>query len=250
MTGMRLTVLGSSGTHAARGRACSSYLVEAGGTRALLDCGNGSLANLTQVIDVAELDAVVLSHLHVDHCADIFGLYYALRFHPEGPQTVDVYAPKGAHGHLAHMVHGDPEFGRRCRFREVAAGDVVEVGALTLTLYASAHPVETLASRVEADGQVLAYSGDSGQTPRLHDCARDADLFVCDSSWLAADGPHPPDLHMDGRQAGATAAAANARRLLVTHVFPTVDPESVAAEARTEFGGEVLIADDLEEHRL
>ena len=63
---MRLTVLGCAGSHPGPGRACSSYLVEEDGYRLLLDCGNGSLANLLQVRGVRDLDAIVLSHRHPD----------------------------------------------------------------------------------------------------------------------------------------------------------------------------------------
>lgn len=245
-----LTVMGSSGTHAANGRAASSYLVEAAGTRLLLDCGNGSLANLTQRMDVADLDAVVISHLHVDHFADVYGLYYALRFYAGGPRSVPVYAPAGAEAHLRQLLPDDADFAQRCRFHEVAAGDTFTVGDVRVRLFASAHPVEGLASRLEVDGTVLAYSGDSGPQPDLVDCARDADLFVCDSTWLERDRPVREGVHMTGAEAGRHAQQAGAARLLVTHVWPTHDPAEVAAEAAQTFSGTIIVAEDHQELAL
>lgn len=244
---MRLTVLGSAGTHVGRGRMCTSHLVEHDGYRLLLDCGNGSLSNLAACVDVADVDAVLLSHLHVDHFADIYSLYYALRLHPSGPRSVPLYAPAGAQEHLARLMPAESRsaFASGCPVTEATVGDVLHLGPLTATLFGAAHPIEVLAPRIEADGQVLSYSGDSGECRELVDAARDADLFVCDASWRDRDGPHPPGLHMTGRQAGSHAARAGAHRLLTAHVLPTNEPEDVAEEARAVYDGEVIAAHDL-----
>lgn len=244
---MRLTVLGSAGTHVGRGRMCTSHLVEHDGYRLLLDCGNGSLSNLAACVDVAEVDAVLLSHLHVDHFADIYSLHYALRFHSDGPRTVPLYAPAGAEELLGRLLLGESRetFAASCPVTEVSVGDALELGPLRVTLFAANHPIEVVAPRIEAGGAVLAYSGDSGACDDLVAAARDADLFVCDATWLERDGPHPENVHMTGRQAGEHAARAGARRLLVSHIFPALDPEDVAEEARAVFDGEVLAAHDL-----
>jgi ribonuclease BN (tRNA processing enzyme) len=252
MSDVRVTVLGSAGTLCGPGQACSSYLLESEGARLLLDCGNGSLANLQQRVGLADVDAVVLSHLHPDHFVDLYGLYYGLRFHPDGEQAVDVYAREGARDFICQLLppEASETFQRICRFTTVAAGDRFTVGPFTVSLFAANHPVEAFAMRVETDERVVAYSGDSGPTPALVDCARDADLFIADSSWLERDGPHPEGIHMTGLQAGEQAAAAGARRLLVTHIYPTLDAAEVAAEASSAYSGEVVIARDLQEHLL
>ncbi|HVL97746.1 MAG TPA: MBL fold metallo-hydrolase [Egibacteraceae bacterium] len=250
MRPLTLTVLGSSGTHPGPARACASYLVEHEGYRLLLDCGNGSLANLQQRFDVADIDALLVSHLHPDHFVDLYGLYYARRFHRDGPLPLPVYAPVGAAGFIGRLLGSDEEFRGVCRFTESAAGETLDLGPLTVRLHAADHPVETLAPRVEAGGRVLAYSGDSGPTPALVDCARDADLFLCDATWLDRDGPHPAGVHMTGKQAGAHAAAAGAASLVLTHVYPTIDRDEVAAEAAAVYDGTILVARDLEEHPL
>lgn len=249
-TDLGLTVFGCSGTHPKAGVACSSYLVEADGHRLLLDCGNGSLVNLQQRIDVAALDGLLLSHLHPDHFADIYGLYYALRFHRDGPRSLPVYAPAGAEAHIGQLLDSYDELSKICGFRTVAAGDRLESGPLSLELFPGDHPVESLAVRITAGDRTLAYSGDSGPTPGLVDCARGADLFLADCTWLERDGPHPASLHMTGAQAGKVAAEAGVRSLLVTHVFPANDPLEVAAEAARVFGGDVRVARILEDHRL
>jgi ribonuclease BN (tRNA processing enzyme) len=242
---MRLTVLGSSGTNPGPSRVCASYLVEHDGYRLLLDCGNGSLSNLMKVTDVAAVDQMLLSHLHPDHFADLYGLYYALRFHPSGPRRVPMLAPAGAEAFITQLLPAGTVFGEHLPTTTAAAGQRLELGPLSVELFAAAHPVETLAPRITADGRTLAYSGDSGYTDALIDCARGADAFLCDSTWLGRDGLYPEALHMTGAQAGRLAAVAGAARLLCTHIYPTNDPEAVVAEARENFSGEVFAARDL-----
>lgn len=242
---MQLTVLGCSGTHPGPQRACSSYLVESTGYRLLLDCGNGSLSNLQRRCDIADIDAIVISHLHPDHFADLYGLHYALRFHSDGPRSVPVYAPQGSAGHIGRLLDDTEAFRSTCRFTVASAGDVLELGPFRVTLHAANHPVETLAPRIEAGGRVIAYTGDSAPTDRLHEAARDADVLLADATWLEAQRPLPSDVHMTAHEAGAMAAAAAVRRLVTTHVYPGNDPVAAAAEAARAFDGDVTPAHDL-----
>ena len=247
---VQVTVLGCSGTHTGPDRMCSSYMVESDGFRLLLDCGNGSLSNLQRRWDVGEVDAVIISHLHPDHFADLYGLYYALRFHPDGPRSVPVYAPKGAWEFASQLLDSADRFAQTCVFSAAKASDQLNLGPFEVTLFASAHPVETLASRVRAGDVVVAYTGDSGPCEELQHAARDADLFLADSTWLEHQRPLPSDVHMTGHEAGVIAAAANVNRLVTTHVFPSTDPLEVAAEAAKAYDGEVVAAFDLQEFVL
>jgi ribonuclease BN (tRNA processing enzyme) len=244
---LQLTVLGSSGTLPGPERMCSSYMVASEGYRLLLDCGNGSLSNLQQRCDVGDVDAIVISHLHPDHFADLYGLYYALRFHPDGPKSVPVYAPQGAWQFASQLLDSADTFAETCRFETARAGDVLQLGPLQVTLFASDHPVETLASRVEGGGKVLAYTADSAAGGQIVQAARDADLLVADSTWLERQRPLPSGVHMTGHEAGGVAAEAGVRRLMTTHVFPSNDPTEVAAEAAGSYDGDVLVAHDLQE---
>ena len=240
---MRFVVLGCSGSHGSPGRMCSSYLVEHEDTRFVMDCGNGSLSNLMAETDLADVDGVWLSHLHPDHMADVFGLHYALRFHPDGPLSVPLYGPAATMQRVGALT--DPEsFGEALPFTPVAAGDRFDVGALSVELFAAHHPVETCAARVRGSDRVVAYSGDSAPTPALVACARDADLFACDSTWSAQLADLPPGIHCTARQAGEQAASAGAARLLVTHVAHPQDPVALGEEAAEVFDGEVLVAAD------
>jgi ribonuclease BN (tRNA processing enzyme) len=226
--------------------------VTAGDDRLLLDCGNGSLPNLQQRCDVADLDAVLLSHLHPDHIADIWGLYYARRFHPRGQHSIEVRGPAGTRELLVGVLGEDsgPAFDAVCHVGVAAAGDTFDVGALHVRLFAANHPVETLASRIEVGGRVIAFTADSGPSAELVACARAADLLIADATWLERDRPLPEGIHMTGREAGKVAADAGVARLLLTHILPTNDPVETAAEAAAAFDGEIFLATDLLELTL
>jgi ribonuclease BN (tRNA processing enzyme) len=241
---VRLTVLGCAGSHPGPGRACSSYLLEADGYRLLLDCGNGSMTNLLRVCAPRDVDAVVLSHRHHDHWADLVGLYVALRFDPAGAASVPVYGPAGLGDFIGQILPGDDTFAQVCPFSTVAAGDRLELGPFALAFFAAHHPPETLAVRVTHGSRVVAYSADSAPSEELVAAARDADLFIADCTFLAAGGPYDDGIHMTAEQAGQQATAAGVRRLLVTHVWPGNDPADAAAEAATTFAGETLVARD------
>jgi ribonuclease BN (tRNA processing enzyme) len=252
VTGVTVTVCGSAGTHVGPGRACSSYLLTAGEHRAVLDLGNGSLANLQRVCDVADLDALVLTHQHPDHFADVYSLYYALRFHPTTQSCVSGYAPGGTTEFITQLLSTDSseQFGRIVDLRTVAAGDEACCGPMRLRFFAARHPIETLAVRVEVDDVVIAYSADTAPAPEIVECARGADLFICDSTWLERLRPLPDGIHMTGAEAGKTATEAGVKRLLVSHILPSLDPDEVAAEAAALYDGELLIARDLQEIAL
>ena len=235
---MRLTVLGCSGTYPGPDSPCSGYLVEHDGFRLVLDLGPGALGPMQRAIGLLDVDAVYVSHLHADHCTDLVGMSYARRYHPDGtPPLLPVYGPAGLADRLCGVFEAPPpdRLQQVYDFREVPVGQQ-QIGPFTVTTARMNHPVECHGIRVESGGRALAYSGDTARTSRLVDLARDADAFLCEASW-----PEAPDLpgglHLTGREAGEHAAQAGAKRLLLTHLLPWVDPAVMEAEAREAYGG-------------
>ena len=94
---MRLTIVGCAGSYPGPESAASCYVVEHDGFRLLIDLGSGALGPLQRHVDLRQVDAVLLSHLHADHCFDLAGFYVVSKYHPEGTlPTIPVYAPQGA----------------------------------------------------------------------------------------------------------------------------------------------------------
>jgi len=249
---LELTVLGCAGSHPGVGRACSGYLVRAGSTRVLLDAGNGSTANLQRFAGFAELDAIVVSHRHVDHCIDLVGAYYALKFGPERAARIPVYgAPEVAEA-LAGFMRRDTamELGDVFRLETVVGGDNADVGPVRLSFADAVHLTPAISTRVEVGEHTLVYSGDSAGGPELVEVARGADLFLCEATWAGDAADYPPGIHLTAREAAAIAREAGVARLVLTHIIGSTDRDRVLAEAQEVFDGPVQLADDLDVYRL
>lgn len=240
---MRLTVLGCSGTFPGPESPCSGYLLESDGFRLVVDLGAGALGQLQRHIDLLDVDAVYVSHLHSDHCIDLVAYSYARRYHPGGVAPVlPVYGPVGLAQRILDSYEAPPSHGLQdvYDFREVGAG-TRQIGPFTVTSAQVNHPVECYGLRIEADGRSLAYSGDTGECAALVGLAEGVDVFLCEASW-PTHPDHPPDIHLSGRQAGEHAARAGVGRLLITHVVPWSDAEVVLREAADAFGGDTELA--------
>jgi ribonuclease BN (tRNA processing enzyme) len=243
---MRLTVVGCSGSYPGPLSPASCYLLEAdadGRTwRVLLDLGSGALGALHNYADPLAVDAVLLSHLHADHCLDLSGYYVLRKYHPAGPQPrIPVWGPVGTADRMARAydLPLDPGMHHEFDFR-VWAGPV-EVGPFTVTPMPMVHPVAAFGLRVSAQGRTVAYTGDTGPTPALDELARNADLFLAEASFRSGDD-NPPDLHLTGTDGGAAAARAGAKRLVLTHVPPWFDPADALAEAAAVYDGPIELA--------
>jgi ribonuclease BN (tRNA processing enzyme) len=101
--------------------------------------------------------------------------------------------------------------------------------------------VPTLGVRIEAGGQVLGYTADTGPTPELEPLAEGAGLLVAEASWQE-DGTDRPPIHLTAREAGEAATRAAAGRLMLTHIRPYLDWQRSRQEAADAFGGEVMVA--------
>jgi ribonuclease BN (tRNA processing enzyme) len=241
---VRITIVGCAGSFPGPQSAASCYLVEAGDFRLVLDLGNGALGSLQQYADLDEVDAVCLSHLHADHCLDMCGFTVAKAHHPLGQRRrIPVYAPEGAQGHIGRALSPDPDStGVRDSFAFIdLEPGTRQIGPLRVTTARMNHPVETYGFRIEHDGQVLAYSADTGPEPELLRLAAGADALLCEASFL--DGPDlPADLHLTARQAGEYAARAGAGELVLTHLVAWNDPAAAREQAAQAFDGALALA--------
>lgn len=242
---MRLTVVGCSGSLPGPDSPASCYLLQADGFAMLLDIGNGAVGAVQRYVDLADLGAVLVSHLHPDHCIDLLALYVARTYDPRrsfGP--LPVHLPGGGAEQLAQAYGRTEPGGLAASFDFVQWSEGRhQVGPFQVTVGRMAHPVETWGLRVENRGRVLAYSADTGPCAALVDLARDADLALFESSFEVGRDDHAPaDLHLTGRDAGAAAARAGARRLVLTHLPPWTDPARSRRDAEAAFGGAVEVA--------
>ena len=268
---MRLVPLGVSGSFPGPATPASSYLVHVSAAEAaaaghqardwnvLLDLGNGAFGALQRHMDPMALDAVSISHLHPDHCADLSGLYVYLRYHPRHgslrtgrrPKRLTVYGPADVARHLALSsgLSAGETMENDFDFQSWAEHELVEVGPLTIEPHRVFHPVETYGVRVTGPSSsggtaTLAYTGDTDACPSVVELARDVDLLLSEAAFLEGrDDVVERGIHLTGRRAGQVATDAGARRLLLTHLPVWNDPADTLAEARGSYAGPVEIAE-------
>ncbi|MDZ7577250.1 MAG: MBL fold metallo-hydrolase [Candidatus Nanopelagicales bacterium] len=232
---MKVTVVGCSGSFPGPDSPGSCYLIEHDECRIVLDLGNGALGRLQRFADIYAIDAVILSHLHVDHFIDVCSYYVALRYRPDAVcRRLNVFGPRGTSDRLAAAYGLEPgsDLSKKLDIRTLRPE--FKVGPFTITTTKVEHPVDSYALRVEAGGKSLTYSGDTGPTRALVDAAADTDLALFEASFLTG-RVNPVGLHLTGAQAAEHAAQAGARSLLLTHLVPWNTPSDVLAEALSVF---------------
>ncbi|HWH07734.1 MAG TPA: MBL fold metallo-hydrolase [Candidatus Thermoplasmatota archaeon] len=208
---MRLTVLGNAGGYLAPLSGGSSYLVESGGVRVLLDCGGGAREALA-ARGVARVDALVLSHFHHDHVLDFMTIRDAF------PEGMPIVVPRGEAGKLQAMADA---FAFRAAYAPpgpLLEEAQLEVGPLRLTFAPTRHSAPSMATRIEDDEGTLVYASDSAPCSTLADLARGADWLLMHALLPdVAPGSGHAQRHSTARTAGRLAAEAGAGTLLISH---------------------------------
>lgn len=262
---MLLTVLGCRAGMPANGQPSSGYLVDTGPSRFLLDCGPGIATALSADFDPSTLDAVFISHMHIDHCYDLLplgkSLLIPLMRYPGVPAKphassarlplIPLYVPAGARPILNSWSSLftsetipilDRVFDGAFDVREYAPDDTVVIGDSMIELIELRHAKPNCGIKIRTPTGSLAYTGDTGVTDALVRLAAGVDLFVAEASLEYTDkGEHG---HLCAADAARAAAAGEARELLLTH-FPSPDAlwlKARQAEAAELFPGRVHLA--------
>ena len=221
---MKLRIVGCSPAWPNPGGAQSGYLVESGDARLLLDCGPGVLARLREWENWPRVDAIAITHWHLDHWGDLVPWVWGAMFGPAREfEPPELWVPPGGRQRLAEMGArlGQPEmFEQAFEMHEFERGAVFETVGMEVTPVKVLHyDLDAYGFRVSANGSVLAYSGDSGPDEGLTQLARDADLFVCEATLAdgAGENEGTPRGHLSAREAESAFLASGAKRLLLTH---------------------------------
>ena len=224
---MQIHVLGNRGAYPHGGGACSGYLVDLDGYKVLLDCGSGVTARVHERF--AQVDAVILTHLHGDHMSDVLVLAYAVQNPP-----LQLYAP-GTPAPIAAVLQSDAQ---RYDFHEVHEDSVLELGGAKFSFCRTNHPVECYAVKIEHDGKCFVYSGDTNQSAQVEEFVQDADLLLCDACFSQADWSADKP-HLSAALAGRMARERRCKQLVITHFMARSDVPLLQDEASRTFGSSV-----------
>jgi ribonuclease BN (tRNA processing enzyme) len=228
---VQITVIGSSPAWPNPGGAHSGYLVEAEGRRLLIDCGPGVLGRLRQRERWPTIDAIVITHFHLDHWGDlvpwVWGSFY-LRANGQALTRPELRVHPGGRSHLEGLGGrlGFPDmFERAFEMGEYSDGAPFRAADFEIVPFRLPHyTLETYGFRIAHDNRTIAYSGDSGPSERLAALARDADLFICEATLERADLDGEPRGHLSAEEAIAAFEESGARRLLLTHRPAELEP--------------------------
>ncbi len=234
---LTLTVLGSSGTYAGPGNACSGYLVTAGEARILVDCGPGTLARLGEHLDPAALDAVVISHSHPDHWLELPVLRNALKY-VLGREGLDVYGTAETRALAEQLIE---EMEPTIHWHVVSAGDEFAIGEARVRTARTDHPPETLSLRIDHADRSLVYSADTGPGWDMGALGDGIDLALVEATYL--DDAMTGGVHLSAAQAGRIARKAGAGALVLTHLLPGADADEYRRAASETYGAPVHVAE-------
>lgn len=229
---MELTVLGNNGTCPAKDGACSSFLVEVDKKRILIDMGNGSIAKLQQKWDIWEIDMIIISHLHFDHMADLFPFKYAIETKKalgEEIKKIDLLIPE-----TPQWITEEITINEVFNIINIYNGTVYELNNIRIEFKKVEHLIDSYAVRIEYGNKIFVYSSDSGDCPELEEIARDADLFLCEATFLECERVGI-NHHLSAMQAGKIALNARVKNMLLTHFSNPLATDEYCSEARLNF---------------
>jgi ribonuclease BN (tRNA processing enzyme) len=250
-----LTVLGGSAAGIGTGQGCSGYLVQTESTSIVLDLGPGTALELRKHTDFRRLDAIVISHLHMDHVLDLFTLRFALAYNPiRLPKPVPLLLPPGGLDFMkrAEALWVDSSPGEESDYftavYEMSEYDPtreIEIGDFVIRFAPTAHVIPCWAIRVQArDGSDdLFYTADTGIDADLDEIANGAAVIIAEAAAPSGSNVEKMrHMHFMPEQAAALAERAGARNLVLTHIWEENDPATQAAAARAHFTGRMTVA--------
>jgi ribonuclease BN (tRNA processing enzyme) len=219
---MRLQFIGCGDAFGSGGRFNTCFHLSGAGTNLLIDCGASSLVAMKKLgIDRGAIDLVLLTHFHADHFGGVPFFILDAQFNVKRTRPLVLAGPPGLPGWYeracAIAFPGERTLPFPLELREVEIGCGNEIAGIRVTPFHVRHDDRAgpcLAYRIEAEGKVLCYSGDTEWTDALIEAARGADLFVCECYTFDT----PRKSHMALSILRANLPEIGAKRVVLTHM--------------------------------
>jgi ribonuclease BN (tRNA processing enzyme) len=249
---MKLVVLGSGTSVPHPSRSSSAHWLEtAGGGTLLLDIGASAVHRMAQEnLDWANLDAIWISHFHLDHIGGLFPFLFGTKHAPataRRQKPLNVYGPRGLQKLFrAFDAAGNYNLLRQpfpVEIREVAPRSSFEIlPSLRAETFSTPHTSESLAVKlIDGDNASLAFTSDTGYTDALAAFGQGVSLFLMECSFFR---DKPVELHLELAEAMRLAERSGARRIMLSHLYPEWDAVNLVAEAKSFWDGETIEARD------
>jgi ribonuclease BN (tRNA processing enzyme) len=236
---------------------CAGYALHeaATGGLTLFDCGPGSLRTLVAAgFELQDIKRIVITHFHLDHVLDLFALGYARRNPAFEARELELVGPVGLREFVdrAGKALGGVERGfDGVHYHEVSPRTQIASKSFPeyrLSTVDTHHSKISLAWRVDLPGGgSVCYSGDSGEERTVAELAKGVGLFCCECSFPEE---HSQPNHLNPAGAARLARHAGCARLLLSHFYPSMDPERALREAAQVFEGPIELARDGSRHAI
>jgi ribonuclease BN (tRNA processing enzyme) len=245
---MRVTFVGTGDAFNSGGRAHTCFRLDCGGRTLVVDFGASALATWRKTgLDLCDIDAILLSHLHGDHFGALPFVLLDFQFVSRCKEGLVIAGPPGTETrlHTAMEAFFPASTSNKWRFdwsvREIAVGKPTSLAGFDITTVEMLHPsgAPSTALRVKKDGKLFAYSGDTAWNDGLVEVAEGADLFVIECS--SGDAPLP--YHIDWRTLKSNLPRLKAKRIALTHMGDSAlarAAEMKAAGVHVTYDGEIV----------
>lgn len=236
---MKITVIGQWGGFPEACEATAGYLIQEENFNLLLDCGSGVLSNLQRYIRPEALNAVILTHYHHDHIADIGPLQYAILINTMLGKTSSVLE---IYGHNC-----DEDSFRKLTMQSYTKGipylenDNLEVGPFKVSFCRTQHQVPCFAVRLQGKNSTVVFTGDTAYFENLVSFSKGADFLMCECSFYGDQNGNKPG-HINSLEAGELAKKAGVKELLLTHLPHFGDHKKLVEEAGMKYSGKIQLA--------
>jgi len=252
---MKLIVLGSGTSVPHPRRASAAFWLETSAGSMLLDCGADAMHRMAEEsLDWPNLDAIWISHLHLDHCGGLASLLFGTKHSPQTQnrrKPLQIFTCAG----MRKLLKAIDESNNYRLFQQPFPIELHEVAELTdqqdrfallpgvtAQTFSTPHTQESVAIRVtDAEGTSLVYTADTGYSEALADFAANVDLLILECSFPR---DKPVETHLDLNEAMSLAKIANPRMLLLTHLYPSWDGIDLEREAAKSWASKVVAAYD------
>lgn len=216
---MEITVLGFWGGFPHESEGTTSYLIQSEGYSLLLDAGSSTLIQLEKIMDPLQLDAVIITHYHHDHIADLGVLQYLRQLKPKEPVPIlDIYGHAEDEWHFNQLTLPNVSEGKAYQPEEE-----LELGPFRITFLKTIHPVTCYAMRIveKNSGRVFVFTADTGYFEELIDFCQEADLLITDTYFLEGNENH--HAHLTSKETGLLAKKARVKQLVLSHLRQDID---------------------------
>ncbi|MCF6514838.1 MBL fold metallo-hydrolase [Lactobacillus sp. S2-2] len=236
---MKLNILGFNGGYPGPKIGTSGYLISSDGFNLLIDCGSGIMSKLEQEIDPFDLNAVILSHYHADHIADVGVLQHYWQILYDQRKYNDFLPIYGHKDDLSNFNKLDWfNFTKKHSYNEKTE---LFIGPFKITFKKVIHPVSSYAIRVEEvrTKKVLTYTSDTKFFPELIDFCKNSDLLITDTNF--GSDKKGELVHMTSKESGILANESNSKKLIISHLPQTYNLNNLLEETESNINKNIKV---------